>query len=38
MKLFYNSTAGMGSLATGEGFFNGNISCIIWGIKNESIR
>ncbi len=38
MQLFYNSTAGMGGLATGEGLYNGNISGIKWGIKNESIR
>ncbi len=38
MQLFYNSTAGMGGLATGEGLYNGNISGIKWGIKNEPTR
>jgi len=28
----------MGGLATGEGLYNGNISGIKWGIKNEPIR
>jgi hypothetical protein len=38
MQLFYNSTAGMGGLAAGGGLYNGNISGIKWGIKNEPIR
>ena len=38
MQLFYSSTTGMGSLAPASGLYNGNITGMKWGTKNEVIR
>ncbi|MGB4292173.1 MAG: DUF6443 domain-containing protein [Bacteroidales bacterium] len=38
MQLFYDKTEGLGGLALAEGMYNGNISGIKWGIKDEPVR
>jgi len=38
MRIFYEQTDGLGGLSAGESYYNGNISGIKWGIRDEPVR